>query len=125
MKYKIFIFLTLVFFCGKISAEDVPEKIKISTLEPLSLEIDHSPFTIHHLPLKDPLIAWLISFPGGMLGLHRLYLGTDTKTIMLYIATFGGVFGIVPMMDWILLMQGIQKGDISKYVNNRRFIMWL
>jgi TM2 domain-containing membrane protein YozV len=77
------------------------------------------------LNTKDPVIAWLISFPAGMLGLHRAYLGTSTTTIILYIVTAGGVFGIVPMIDWILLLQSIQKGDISRFVGNKKFIMWL
>ena len=74
---------------------------------------------------RDPVVAWLVSFPAGMLGLHRVYLGTDAKTVLLYIATAGGFLGIVPMMDWILLLRAIQNGDVSRYVNNKRFIMWL
>jgi TM2 domain-containing membrane protein YozV len=128
---KKIIFITILIFAKYANAET-------SMFEPLNVETDtNSPFfilhsslenndsTIQQLNSKDPIIAWLISFPGGMLGLHRVYLGTSTKTVILYIVTAGGVFGIVPMIDWILLLKGIQNGDISKYVNNRKFIMWL
>jgi TM2 domain-containing membrane protein YozV len=118
--YKIF-FLLLLFFAGKMQAE-------ITLLEPKNFELDtNSQFSILHSQLseKDPIIAWLIAFPGGMLGLHRIYLGTDTKTVILYIATLGGVLGLVPMIDWIHLLKGIQNGDISKYIGNKKFIMWL
>jgi TM2 domain-containing membrane protein YozV len=129
------VFFALVFLTGKFQAQSLSIEMQedsensrvptqISTLEPIQID---SSFLIFHSSLKekDPVIAWLISFPGGMLGLHRVYLGTSTKTVLLYIFTVGGVFGIVPMIDWILLLQGIQNGDISKYIGNRKFIMWL
>ena len=106
--------LIVLFFATKTHAE-------ISILQPLTFEMD----TNSQLKEKDPVIAWLISFPTGMLGLHRAYLGTSTTTVILYIVTAGGILGIVPMIDWILLLRGIQNGDISKFVGNRRFIMWL
>lgn len=132
-------FLIVLIFAGKIWAQNTPEEalfceirdnhsgVQISKLEPLKFEIDtNSQLSTLNFQLKkkDPVVAWLISFPTGMLGLHRLYLGTDVKTMVFYIVTLGGVFGIVPMIDWILLLRGIQSGDISKYVNNRKFIMW-
>jgi TM2 domain-containing membrane protein YozV len=121
MKRRKIFFLVIFLFAGKIQAE-------ISTLKPLNFEIDtnsQSLLLTPQLKEKDPILAWLISFPAGILGLHRAYLGTETKTVLLYIATAGGLFGIVPMIDWILLLKGIQSGDIAKYVNNRKFIMWL
>ena len=118
---KIVFFILLFFVTTKVQAE-------ITKLEPINFEIDtNSQISILHSPLKekDPIVAWLISFPTGMLGLHRAYLGTSTTTIVLYIVTVGGVFGIVPMIDWILLLKGIQNGDISKFIGNRKFIMWI
>ena len=115
------LFLIVLFFATKTHAE-------ISMLQPLTFEIDTNCqlSTVNgQLKEKDPVIAWLISFPTGMLGLHRVYLGTSTTTVILYIVTAGGFLGIVPMIDWILLLRGIQNGDISKFVGNRRFIMWL
>ncbi len=151
---KIFLGI-LIYFAGQISAQSVfvDEMIcsqqadisisQISTLNPIELDytglisesfsILHSQFSIDSVQFetqfsqsrKDPIIAWLISFPVGFLGLHRVYLGTDVKTVLLYIVTAGGFLGIVPMVDWILLLKGIQTGDISKYVGNRKFLMWL
>ncbi|MCL2682736.1 MAG: TM2 domain-containing protein [Bacteroidales bacterium] len=133
-------FLIVLLFVGKIWAQNTPEEaffceiqdnqstVQITKLDPIKFEIaSNSQFSTLNPQLKekDPVVAWLISFPAGMFGLHRLYLGTDVKTVLLYIITLGGVFGIVPMIDWILLLKGIQTGDISKYVNNRKFIMWI
>ena len=110
--------LILLFFATKTHAE-------ISILQPLNFEIDTNCQFNSQLIEKDPVIAWLICFPTGMLGLHRAYLGTSATTVILYIVTVGGIFGIVPMIDWILLLKGIQDGDISRFVGNRRFVMWL
>jgi hypothetical protein len=41
-----------------------------------------------------------------------------------YILTCGGIFGIVPFVDWIVLLIGLVEDDISKYVNNPKFFMW-
>ena len=136
MKTCIFFCLFFLFF-GKIWAQNAPNFevehedssffILHSSLDECNSPLQEHDSTIYtqHLSTKDPILAWLISFPAGILGLHRVYLGTDVKTVLLYIATAGGFLGIVPMIDWILLLRGIQTGDISRFVNNRRFIMWL
>ncbi len=72
---------------------------------------------------KDPAIAFVLAFVGGYLGIHRIYLGTSTGTIIGYILTGGGC-GIVAFVDWVVLLVGLVNDDISKYVDNPRFFMW-
>lgn len=72
---------------------------------------------------KDPLIAFLLSWFLGPLGIHRAYLGTSTGTIIGYILTLGGC-GIVATVDWIVLLVGLINDDISKYIDNPKFFMW-
>jgi len=69
------------------------------------------------------IIATLLSFPVpfGIVGLHRIYLGTKPYVPLVYIATFGGAAGIVPLIDFVFLL--VEK-DISKYENNPTIIMW-
>lgn len=127
--------MVMMVWAGKISAQNlsVPDtiqnsKFKINSVEGFAVQDSErslSDTTINPQLKKDPVLAWLISFPVGVLGLHRAYLGTSARTVFLYIVTAGGFFGIVPMVDWILLMKGIQNNDISKYEGNRKFIMWL
>ena len=120
----------LLLLTGNVWAQDLPaETVLYESQNASASSIDHSEalellLVDSLLKTKDPVIAWLISFPAGMLGLHRAYLGTSGKTVFLYVITAGGFLGIVPMIDWILLLKGIQDGDISNYENNRRFIMW-
>lgn len=71
---------------------------------------------------KDAVVAIVLDLFLGGLGVHRFYLGTETMTGIGYILTCGGIFGIVPLIDLIVLI--IDNDDISKYVNNPKFFMW-
>lgn len=72
---------------------------------------------------RKKIISLILSFPlpFGILGLHRIYLGSKPYVPLVYIATIGGGFGIVPFIDFIVLL--LEK-DISKYINNPNVIMW-
>ncbi len=72
---------------------------------------------------KDPLVAFLLSWFLGYLGIHRAYMGTSTGTIIAYILTGGGC-GIVWTIDWIMLLIGVMNNDISQYIDNPKFFMW-
>jgi TM2 domain-containing membrane protein YozV len=69
-------------------------------------------------------VAFALAFIVGQLGIHRFYLGTATMTGIGYILTCGGIFGIVPFVDWIVLLVGAIQGDVSKYEDNTKFFMW-
>jgi len=71
---------------------------------------------------KNFVAAILLNFFLGGLGIHRAYLGTKTFTWIGYILTCGGIFGIVPLVDFIVLI--INNQDISPYVDNSKFFMW-
>jgi len=71
---------------------------------------------------KDAIVAIVLDFFLGGLGIHRFYLGTETLTGLGYIFTCGGIFGIVPLVDFVVLI--IDNKDISAYINNPKFFMW-
>jgi TM2 domain-containing membrane protein YozV len=71
---------------------------------------------------KDAVVAIVLDFFLGEFGVHRFYLGTEVMTGVGYILTCGGIFGIVPLVDFVVLI--IDNKDISKYVNNPKFFMW-
>lgn len=56
----------------------------------------------------------------GILGGHRIYMGTHQRTPIIYAVTFGG-FGILPLID---LAHLIFTKDISVYENKTQIIMW-
>jgi TM2 domain-containing membrane protein YozV len=71
---------------------------------------------------KNFTTALILDFFLGGLGIHRIYLGTKTITWVGYILTCGGIFGIVPLIDFIELI--IHNDDISDFVDNPKFFMW-
>jgi TM2 domain-containing membrane protein YozV len=71
---------------------------------------------------KDAVAAILLDFFLGGLGIHRFYLGTKPLTGIGYFLTCGGIFGIVPLVDFIVLI--IDHDDITPYINNPKFFMW-
>lgn len=73
---------------------------------------------------KNPWVAFALAFIVGGLGIHRFYLGTATLTGVGYILTCFGIFGIVPFVDWIVLLVGAIEKDIDKYEDNTKFFMW-
>ncbi len=80
------------------------------------------PLTIAVPKEKDAVAAILLDFFLGGLGVHRFYLGTKPMTGIGYILTCGGIFGIVPLVDLIVLI--IDNDDISPYIDNPKFFMW-
>jgi len=71
---------------------------------------------------KEFVPALLLNFFLGGLGIHRLYLGTKPMTWIGYILTCGGIAGIVPLIDFIVLI--INNDDLSRFVDNPKFFMW-
>ncbi|BAV04263.1 TM2 domain-containing protein [Filimonas lacunae] len=71
---------------------------------------------------KNVAVALILNFFLGGLGVHRAYLGTETLTWVGYILTFCGIFGIVPLVDFIVLIVNID--DISEYEDNPKYFMW-
>jgi TM2 domain-containing membrane protein YozV len=76
--------------------------------------------TIHHK--KHRLVAALLAFPLGVFGTHRMYLGTSAKVPILYIITAGGFFGILPFIDFVLIL--LNKDINNTYAHNRHTFMW-
>ncbi len=75
---------------------------------------------------KNPWVAWALTYTAGLgiCGVHRLYLGAGAGVFIGYLCTGGG-FGILQTVDWVVLLIGAIENDISQYVGNKKFIMWL
>ena len=56
----------------------------------------------------------------GLLGGHRIYLGTHHRTPIIYSITLGGL-GILPLVDLVNL---IFTKDISRFEHKSQIIMW-
>ncbi len=61
-------------------------------------------------------------FPFGIVGLHRIYLGCPPYVPVVYIASLGGIFGFLPLIDFCVLTFG---KDFEKYSNRGSVFMWV
>ena len=70
------------------------------------------------------VIASVLAFPlpFGVIGLHRIYLGTKPYIPLVYIGTVGGAFGILPFIDFCVIL--LDK-DIEHYKANPHVFMWI
>ena len=72
----------------------------------------------------EPVASFLLcTFLGGF-GVHRHYMGTRPWMWAIYVFTGFGIFGIVPLVDWVMLLIGLVDDNIGQYCGNTRFIMW-
>jgi len=71
---------------------------------------------------KHRLVAALLAFPLGIFGLHRLYMHTAPIVPFVYIATFGGLFGVLPFIDFVLIL--LNKDIHLTYTSNPHLFMW-
>ena len=65
--------------------------------------------------------AAVIALTLGMLGVHRIYLGTAPYIPAVYLFTFGGGFFILPLIDLVMILS---TKDISRFENNNKLLMW-
>jgi TM2 domain-containing membrane protein YozV len=77
--------------------------------------------TVYHK--KHRVFAALLAFPPlGIFGLHRIYMHTSPGVPLVYIVTFGGVFGILPFIDFVLIL--LNKDIHLNYTSNPHLFMW-
>lgn len=65
---------------------------------------------------KSRLVAFLLCWFLGYLGVHRFYVG-KIGTGVLYLLT-GGILGIGILVDWIVILVGSFKDDQGKTLTN-------
>ena len=72
---------------------------------------------------KKRLTAAILAFPFpfGVLGLHRLYLGSQPYVPLVYIGTLGGCFGVLPFIDFVVILM---DKNPERFLNNPKIFMW-
>ncbi len=104
----------------------ISNAVEMTMSETLSLP-SASPFSTDdaaQISAKNGWAAVAICFFVGGLGIHRHYLGTSSMMWLYYCITCGGIGGIVPLIDFIVLIIGAADGSVRKYENNDSFFMW-
>ena len=74
---------------------------------------------------KSPVGAILLTFFLGGFGIHRHYMGTRPWMWAIYTFTFGGIFGVVPFVDFIVeIIAAVEDNSVARYCGNTSFFMW-
>lgn len=82
-----------------------------------------SSLPIDDLKQKKRVCAFFaFPFPFGFVGAHRVMLGTKPWIPIVYVATFGGCFGLLPLIDFLVILNA---KDIEQYENNPNLFMWI
>ena len=131
MKFGILFFFLLLFYYDDVRAvNDLP--VPVSHIIPGSslLYADSSNSKsidqqkIQRKGENKKLIATILAFPipFGVLGLHRIYLGTEPWVPVAYILTLGGA-GIIATMDFIELLKA-DEATFASFEHNPNVFMW-
>lgn len=105
---------------GKMQAREVCSTVSLMSHKPNPVYFKF--FKKQNQRKKVIASALAFPFPFGMLGLHRIYLGTQPYVPLVYVGTLGGCAGILPMIDFCTL---VGNKDISRYQTNSRIFMWV
>lgn len=95
--------------------------IEIHDGHPISGKLKKLVARLHANQNTNKFTASVLTITLGVFGVHRLYLGTETKIPVLYTATLGGGLGIVPLVDLIFILA---SKDLERFENDNRFFMW-
>lgn len=74
---------------------------------------------------NNKAVAAVLAFPiFGIIGLHRIYLGTKPYVPVVYIATLGGCAGVLPLIDFFAILFA-NKEAFAHYKENPKVFMWI
>lgn len=61
-------------------------------------------------------------FPFGIAAVHRIYLGCAPYIPIVYMSSLGGIFGLVPLIDFIMILRA---DDVEQFANSGKVFMWV
>ena len=133
----LFFFATSFLFCSKVNAGTIPvsepsghiiQNLNFETTaeaKNLEMPMQKQLKLIHRLQQatieNKKITAAMLTLTLGMLGVHRIYLGTAPYIPAVYLFTFGGGFFILPIIDLVMILT---TKDITKFENNNKLLMW-
>lgn len=106
------------YFVDDTKIENVLEASETVALSTANLNFDQNVLKTNAGDNK--IVALVLDYFVGWIGIHRLYLGGKPGLIFTYFITCGGIFGIVPLVDFFV----IAFGDFDSYIGNDKFIVW-
>lgn len=112
--------ITFFFNANDTLVSDLPALKTIDGQPELMSAVSLKPDEAKRKKLISAMLAF--PFPFGFMGAHRVMLGCKPWIPVVYVATFGGCFGLLPMIDFCAI---VFSKDITQYENNPHVFMWL
>jgi TM2 domain-containing membrane protein YozV len=133
---KAFLLLLMMLFTGKlfsVQSTSLLFTVRLNSSDTLltgnNRHVLSEELLIKHFPKMDEVkrkkllsAALAFPFPFGFMGAHRVMLGCKPWIPVVYVATFGGCFGLVPLIDFIAILN---SKNLSEFENNPKVFMWL
>lgn len=130
MKYSLLLFFVFIFSAFKTAgANTLPVNEKAAKTERLIRNLipdstDYSGEEPDNVSGENKrVIAAILAFPlpFGVLGLHRIYLGTDAWVPVAYVVTLGG-FGVLSLIDFIYIIAASDEAFEALSHNGQLFV---
>lgn len=102
----------------------IPTNKDTISISSIPIELPFSNIDQPELDKRNKFISALFAFPFpfGFVGAHRIIMGTKPWVPIIYVATFGGCFGILPFIDFCVILC---SKDLKKFENNPNLFMWI
>ena len=140
---QIFLFITFIIFSYSVSAEnfctDTNHRATMGDTILFQDRIEQQRFSFEHDTNRNitagdsisphwkrkKITAAILAFPlpFGLLGLHRIYLGTKPYVPFVYIGTIGGCLFVLPLIDFITILTAKEE-DFKRFEKNPGVFMW-
>jgi TM2 domain-containing membrane protein YozV len=124
MKKLLTVLFLFTALAGFSNSKYVIDDAQVESLMEQSVAVQFDAESLASMQAGDPqaMVAAVLAFFLGGFGIHRVYLGGKVGLVFIYFFTCGGIFGIVPLIDFVVLL--MNSSDISSYVGNDSFFMW-
>ena len=74
-----------------------------------------NPYYNPHLPVKSRIVAAVLAFLLGGLGIHKFYLGKTTEGILMLVFCWTYIPAIIAFVDFIILVTSTDQAFMQKY----------
>ncbi len=106
------------YFVNDAQVEQVLNDAQINDLNTADFDFNYFSTTAVQAE-KNLVVALVLDFFLGGLAIHRVYLGGKGSLILIYFITCGGIFGVVPLVDFFIMI-----GNLDQFIDNDKFIAW-
>jgi hypothetical protein len=122
---RLIVFIILITFSSALHAEYI--KLQTLNIQDIRQECIENQYSVGdsskfiNSPKVNKRTTLILTIMTGLVGGHRLYLGTNPVVPVFYAVTLGGGLGILPFIDFVVIAF---SDDMERFQNNEKIFMW-